>query len=117
MQVKGVVVEIHDTRASKPGVEKPWQAKTFVINVPGQYPYDNCVTLFGDKVEWAKNLVVGNQVEVEVNVKSKKNAAGYWNTSLDCYKMQILENEFSTQDSAKVDAKPAPASDPTDLPF
>ena len=116
MQVKGVVVEIHDTRTGGPA-EKPWQAKTFVINVPGQYPYDNCVTLFGDKVEWAKNLVVGNQVEIEVNVKSKKNAAGYWNTSLDCYKMQILENEFSTQGNAGTQAtEPSPIAD-GDLPF
>lgn len=96
---------------SKDG-KKEWNKQEFVINTNADYNPEICLTLFGDKVEEAKKLVLESPVECHINISSRPYKDKYYH-SIDCWRIVNLD-QGESQPSEKGFK---PIGEEADLPF
>lgn len=62
-----------------------WQKQDIVIEIPGDYPKDIALTVWGEKVDnIVDNLTRGTQVDVKFDIESKEHN-GRWYTNTKCF--------------------------------
>ena len=100
MVVKGKVSEVLalQTGISKAG--KDWQKQDLIVDNGKEYNNLTCITFFGDKVGFVSQLVPGQQVEVSINVSSRKYLDNWYN-SIDGWKVEVSSNSAQTNDGTE----------------
>ncbi|MDR1406202.1 MAG: DUF3127 domain-containing protein [Prevotellaceae bacterium] len=82
-----------------------WSRQEIIIEIPGQFPQNVCVSLWGDRVNEAAKYVEGDILKVSFDLQSRE-YNGKWYTSVRAWR---LEKEAAAVASA---AKPEPADSP-----
>lgn len=118
LEIEGKLIKVLPAVTGE-GKNGTWSRQDFVIEVPGQYPYNVCFTLWGDRVS-INGFQIGEFVKVSFDVNSREYQEK-WFTTLRPWK---IERPGAAAPAGAAPAAAAPASEATplskqedDLPF
>lgn len=120
MEITGTLVKLLEPITGE-GKNGTWKKQPFVIEIPGQYPKQVCITAWGDKL----NLVSfkpGTQVTVGIDIESRE-YAGKWYTDVKAWKISAGAGSGEAPSEFSSPVPPPPAFDnggsaaDDDLPF
>lgn len=114
----GLLHEIFDVQQ----VTEKFAKRDFVLEIPGQYPEHIKFQLVQDKCDLIEGLTVGEEVEVDFNLRGKgfnKNGQMLYFNNLDAWKIKRTQ---AAPAAAKIPAgahqqQPVTSDDDNDLPF
>lgn len=104
MQITGTIIDQLPLQSGTSKAGKAWQQKTFVVEVPGQFPRKIAFDLFGDKCSQFPT-VVGTTVTVDFEVESHE-YQGRWYTKARAWGLAVQ----AVRPDGLQPAQPAPAS-------
>ena len=97
-----------------------WSRQEIIIEVPGQYPKNVCISLWGDRVNDAVKYIEGDILKVGFDLQSRE-YNGRWYTDVRAWR---LEKEAAAITPAPEPAQaghtgnpPSPPPSPADDPF
>ena len=91
MEFVGVVYRILPTQSGT-SARGQWQKQEVVFEMPDEFSRKVCVTFFGDRVQDAASLQVGDKVNVSVNIESRE-YNGRWYTDVRAWRIQKVQSE------------------------
>jgi hypothetical protein len=114
LELTGRLMRVLDMRTGM-GKNGEWKNQDFIMELPGQYPRQVCISLWGDKTEVLKNFNIGDQVKAFVDVESRE-FNEKWYTSVKAWQLEKVENAaFPTSANNLPDMPPPPVSS-ADIP-
>lgn len=87
-EVTGRLTQVLDMRTGM-GRAGEWKAQDFILETPGQYPKQVCISLWGDKIEVLKNFSIGDQVKATVDIESRE-FNGKWYTNVRAWQLEKI---------------------------
>ncbi len=117
MNVKGTIVDVLAPQSGT-GKNGAWIKKTYIVEVPGQYPKKVAVCVWGDKMP---DFAAMQEVDFECDVESRE-FKDKWFTEVKAFKYELVSPSPNAPKSTKTESKkPHPAElsgdDGSDLPF
>lgn len=104
LKLTGTVKQILEIQSgeSKNG---PWKKQDFILETPGKFPRQVCVTQWGDQID-KNNIQVGETLTVSIDIQSRE-YNGRWYTDVKAWKVEKGEasakpGEGDVQDDEKV---------------
>lgn len=91
MEFVGVVYRILPVQSGT-SARGQWQKQEVVFELPDEFSRKVCVTFFGDRVQDAASLQVGEKVNVSVNIESRE-YNGRWYTDVRAWRIQKAQPE------------------------
>jgi len=85
MEIQGKVVKILPLQTGD-NARGGWKKQDFVLETPGQYPKQVCISLWGDKIDQTP-LVEGEEITASINVESRE-FNDRWYTDVKAWKIQ-----------------------------
>ena len=95
MEFVGVVYRILPVQSGT-SARGQWQKQEVVFELPDEFSRKVCVTFFGDRVQDAASLQVGEKVNVSVNIESRE-YNGRWYTDVRAWRVQPLQPAAAPQ--------------------
>lgn len=105
LKVTGTITKVLNPESGTSQAGKEWRKQDFVITTGGNYPKENCFTLFGDKIDLISNLKLNDEVEVSFNFESREYNGKYFH-NINAWKVILTQPE-----APKSDAEENPAND------
>ncbi len=91
MEFVGVVYRVLPVQSGT-SARGQWQKQEVVFELPDEFSRKVCVTFFGDRVQDAASLQVGEKVNVSVNIESRE-YNGRWYTDVRAWRIQKAQPE------------------------
>lgn len=91
MEFVGVVYRVLPVQSGT-SARGQWQKQEVVFELPDEFSRKVCVTFFGDRVQDAASLQVGEKVNVSVNIESRE-YNGRWYTDVRAWRIQKTQPE------------------------
>ena len=82
-----------------------WKKQDVVIEIPGDYPKDICLSVWGDTINRLKNLSEGEMVDVSFDIESREHN-GRWFTNAKCFFIKAVGEK--QQKTINVDGQELP---------
>ncbi len=120
MEITGTLVKLLDPITGE-GRNGAWKKQSFVIEIPGQYPKQVCITAWGDKLNLT-SFKPGTQITVGIDLESRE-YAGKWYTDVKAWKISAGASGQQAPNDYGAPVPPPPAFDnggtavDDDLPF
>ncbi|MDR0694687.1 MAG: DUF3127 domain-containing protein [Prevotellaceae bacterium] len=95
-----------------------WSRQEIIIEIPGQFPQQVCVSLWGDRVNDAVKYVEGDILKVSFNLQSRE-YNGRWYTDVRAWRLDKEAAAVTAPSAPSTASEPAPAgstSTPTPSP-
>jgi hypothetical protein len=97
-----------------------WSKQEIVVEIPGQFPQQVCVSLWGDRVNDAVKYAEGDILKVSFSLQSRE-YNGRWYTDVRAWRLEkeaaAVGATASEPTSAGAPAQPQPSQQPADDPF
>ena len=119
MEFKGKLVQLLQPQTGQ-GKNGPWKKQEIIVEIPGQYPKNVCVAIWGDKINESQ-LQIGNELTISFDIESRE-FNGRWYTDVKAWKIEAASGQapaqagFSASEPPPFDM-PEPAEGSDDLPF
>ena len=99
------------------GKNGEWKKQDIVINIPGKYPKNLSLSLWGDTIDRIESIAEGEMVDVKFDLESREHN-GRWFTNVKCYFIKAV-GVAAQSNQPYPDAEPATdfEYDEDDLPF
>ena len=119
MEIQGKVVKILPLQQGE-NARGGWKKQDFVLETPGQYPKQVCISLWGDKID-QNPIAEGEEITASINVESRE-FNERWYTDVKAWKVQKTSGGGADTDGFNQEAPsfppPPPSNDDDDvLPF
>lgn len=103
LQIIGVVKEILETQTgeSKNG---PWKKRDFILEIPGKYPRQVCITQWGDQIDQSP-VEKDETVTAFIDLQSRE-YKGRWYTDVKAWKVAKGVQERGATDEKVIDFGP-----------
>lgn len=108
------------------GRNGPWSKRSFIIELPSNYPTSVCVVLWGERISMIDNFQEGDQLQVYIDIASRE-FNGRWYTDVRAWKIEPVEGASAgaqppsvipeTAVEMKGDIASFSDDSPDDLPF
>jgi hypothetical protein len=108
LELIGRLMRVLDMRTGM-GKMGEWKNQDFILETPGQYPRNVCISLWGDKIETLKNFAIGDQLKVYIDVESRE-FNEKWYTSIKAWQLEKVESSTLSASSNNLPDAPPPAS-------
>ena len=92
LKVTGTVKQILDVESgeSKNG---PWKKRDFILETPGKFPRQVCITQWGDQIDQS-NIETGETITAFIDLQSRE-YKGRWYTDVKAWKIEKGETAAS----------------------
>lgn len=110
MEITGKVVNILPLVKGQ-GRNGEWRKQEFILETPGQYPKQVCLSLWGDKID-ESGLTQGEEIKAMIDIQSREHN-GRWYTEVRAWKIEKAGSQTGERANDFVDASP----EEDDLPF
>jgi hypothetical protein len=119
MEIKGKLIKLLPPQTGE-GKNGPWKKQEIIVEIPGQYPKNVCVAIWGDKINESQ-LQVGNMLNIFFDVESRE-FNGRWYTDVKAWKIESASAGSSAPESFPDTAPPVAdlpdsSEGSDDLPF
>ena len=91
MEFVGVVYRVLPVQSGT-SARGQWQKQEVVFELPDEFSRKVCVTFFGDRVQDAASLQVGEKVNVSVNIESRE-YNGRWYNDIRAWKVERVAEQ------------------------
>ena len=91
MEFVGIVYRIMPQQSGT-SARGQWQKQEVIFEQPDEFSRKVCVTFFGDRVQDAATLQVGEKVNVSCNIESRE-YNGRWYTDVRAWRIQKVQPE------------------------
>lgn len=108
MEIQGKVVKILPLQTGD-NARGGWKKQDFVLETPGQYPKQVCISLWGDKIDQTP-LTEGEEITASINVESREYNER-WYTDVKAWKIQkgmVASNASSSSSAPQASAASTP---------
>jgi hypothetical protein len=92
IQLKGTIQQLLDEKSGE-GRNGPWRKRDFILETPGKYPRNVCITQWGDNID-KSDLKEGETVIASIDIQSRE-YKGNWYTDVKAWKIERPEDEKS----------------------
>lgn len=103
LKITGTVKQILDLQSGE-GKNGPWKKQDFILETPGKYPRQVCVTQWGDQID-KNNVQEGETLTAWIDIQSRE-YKGRWYTDIKAWKVERGdapgESSQGLQDDEKV---------------
>lgn len=89
LELKGKITKVMPVQTGM-GKKGAWHKMEFVIEMPGQYPKQVAMSLWGEDKINKYDLEVGLEVTASIEIESRENS-GRWYTEIRSWKIQWTE--------------------------
>jgi hypothetical protein len=121
MEIKGKLIQLLQPQTGE-GKNGPWKKQEIIIEIPGQYPKNVCIAIWGDKINESQ-LQVGNELNVSFDIESRE-FNNRWYTDIKAWKIEVssaagkasASTGFPGSEPPPFDI-PEPPDSSDDLPF
>lgn len=110
MEIQGKVVKVLPLQSGD-NARGGWKKQDFILETPGEYPKQVCISLWGDKIDQTP-LTEGEEITASINVESRE-FNERWYTDVKAWKIQ---KGFVESTSAPQAYTPKPAAQNTPPP-
>lgn len=95
LKVTGTVKQILDVESgeSKNG---PWKKRDFILETPGKFPRQVCITQWGDQIDQS-SIEAGETITAFIDIQSRE-YKGRWYTDVKAWKIEKGEASASPDD-------------------
>lgn len=107
MEIQGKVLKLLPLQTGD-NARGGWKKQDFVLETPGQYPKQVCISLWGDKID-QNPLVEGEEITASINVESREYNER-WYTDVKAWKIQ--KGMVASTAPAAAQQSAAPSSPP-----
>ena len=111
MEITGKIIKLLPLVTGQ-GKNGEWRKQEFIIEIPGKYPRQICVALWGDKIDESQ-LKEGEEIKAMIDIQSREHN-GRWYTEVRSWKIERPETQVRDDQNDYVDAAP---EEEDDLPF
>ena len=113
LELTGRLMRVLEVRTGMGRVGE-WKNQDFILEQPGQYPRQVCISLWGDKIEALKNFNIGDTIKAYIDVESRE-FNEKWYTSVKAWQLEKVETgAFAPSANSLPDASPPVSS--ADIP-
>ena len=105
LQIVGRVIQVLEEQSGT-GRNGPWRKQDFILETPGQYPKQVCVTQWGEKIE-EFGVEEGETLTVHIDLQSRE-YNGRWYTDVKAWRVEREEEQGGA---------PQPGGGPVDYPM
>ena len=88
MEITGKLIQKLPVQSGVTKQGNNWQSQDLIIETIETYPKKICVNFYGDKIQEADKINIGDKVTVSVNIESRE-FNGKWFTSVKMWKVTI----------------------------
>ncbi len=113
MEIKGTVSQLLAEQSGSGSGDRAWRKQELIIDIPGNYKRQVCISLWGDNIDNYK-LAVGDEVIASIDIDSRE-YNGRWYTNVKAWKIVKGNAEAAPSSSAGEVPWDAYAKAPTDL--
>jgi hypothetical protein len=89
LELKGKITKVMPVQTGQ-GKKGPWSKQEFILEMPGQYPKNVALSLWGEEKINKYDLEVGLEVTASIEIESRENN-GRWYTEIRAWKIQWTE--------------------------
>ncbi|MDL2254715.1 DUF3127 domain-containing protein [Bacteroidales bacterium OttesenSCG-928-J16] len=114
IEITGILTQVLDVRTGM-GKNGEWKNQDFILETPGQYPRQVCISLWGDKTEALKNFAIGDQIKAMVDVESRE-FNGKWYTNVKAWQVEKIGAPTASYAESPQDLPQAPPPAIGDIP-
>lgn len=111
MDIQGKVVKILPLQTGD-NARGGWKKQDFILETPGEYPKQVCISLWGDKIDQTP-LTEGEEITASINVESRE-FNERWYTDVKAWKIQ--KGLVASNDAPQTYAPKAVAAAPQNTP-
>ena len=86
MEIKGKIIQVLEEQTGN-GKNGQWRKNKFVVEIPGQYPKQVAIDVWGEKFDQMP-VKVGNDVTAQIDVESRE-WKGNWYTDVKAWKVEL----------------------------
>ncbi len=88
MNIKGKITQVLPVQSGE-GKKGQWKRQQIIVEIPGPYPKNICVSVWGTLINDAI-LIVGNNLDISIDIESKE-FNGKWYTDIKAWKLSSVE--------------------------
>jgi len=114
IEITGRLMRVLDVRTGM-GKMGEWKNQDFILELPGQYPRQLCVSLWGEKIEALKNFTIGDQIKAYIDLESRE-FNEKWFTSAKAWQLEKVEGGSTFSAPANILPDIPPPASPADIP-
>jgi hypothetical protein len=85
LKIAGKVVSVLEIQSGD-GKNGPWKKQDFILETPGKYPRNVCVTQWGDLID-QNNIKEGDEITAHIDLQSRE-YNGKWYTDVKAWKIE-----------------------------
>lgn len=85
LQLTGTVKQILEEQSGQ-GKNGPWRKRDFILEVPGKYPSNVCITQWGDQID-TSDVKKGDEITAFIDIQSRE-YKGNWYTDVKAWKIE-----------------------------
>ena len=111
MEIQGKFVRILPMQTGE-NAKGGWKKQDFILETPGQYPKQVCISLWGEKIDQSP-IVEGEEITASINVESRE-YNDKWYTDVKAWKIQKGMQASAAPASNNQSAPPPPSA--SDMP-
>jgi hypothetical protein len=101
MQLTAKLIQVMPVQSGTGKTGGEWKRQNIILETDGMYPKKVCITLWGDRVNDAAALQIGNMLDISFDIESRE-YNGNWYTDLRAWKVDVAGTSAA--------AAPAPAA-------
>ncbi|MDX1591903.1 MAG: DUF3127 domain-containing protein [Balneolaceae bacterium] len=100
LKITGTVKQILDMQSGE-GKNGPWKKQDFILETPGKYPRQICVTQWGEQID-KSNVQEGETLTVWIDIQSRE-YNGRWYTDIKAWRVERGDSSGETSKGAMPD--------------
>jgi hypothetical protein len=107
MEIKGKLIQLLQPQTGQ-GKNGTWKKQEIIVEIPGQYPKNVCVAIWGEKINESQ-LQVGNELNIAFDIESRE-YNGRWYTDVKAWKIDVVgaQSQSSPSSSSFSNSEPPP---------
>lgn len=113
MEINGKVVRILPLVTGQ-GKNGEWRKQEFIMETPGQYPKQVCISVWGDKIDEFK-VKEGEELKAMIDVQSREHN-NRWYTDVRAWRIDREGAQSAPSENSYIDVPPD-SQEEDDLPF
>jgi hypothetical protein len=121
MEIKGKLIQLLQPQTGE-GKNGTWKKQEIIVEIPGQYPKNVCIAIWGDKINESQ-LQIGNELNISFDIESRE-FNSRWYTDVKAWKIEVVSASGHASASTGFSASEPPPFDvpessegSDDLPF
>jgi hypothetical protein len=102
MNIQGKITQVLPEQSGE-GKKGQWKRQQIIVEIPGPYPKNICVSIWGTLIN-ESILIPGNNMDMSIDIESKE-FNGKWYTDIKAWKIELVKENITPSQDSKASLK------------